>query len=206
MMSSMWATGEWGIGRRPRDPEWGVSPAAEEKLKRIRLLNADLEVLRSAAVERTRQAETKASFIVVAAGVLASATGVGLITIDTWLIGVVPFGLTVATVALATVALWPRKLDVASARNLVDNWVESEKSAADLEDYLLEVKAVEIARRDAQNEQRVKWSKRAFAYLLASLVAALLVAGTNALAPIWSENAEQQRVEAPTSPEATVAP
>lgn len=179
--------------------------AAAERAARIRLLNKDLEVLRASAVERTRQAETKASFIVVAAGVLASAAGIDLIKAETWFIGLVPFGLTVVTVTVATVALWPRQLGVSSARSIVDRWVDSDKSEADLDDYLLEVKATEISLRDDQNELRAKWTKRGFSYLLLSLAAALIVATVNSISPVWSDH-DQKRIEAPATPSAISAP
>jgi len=178
---------------------------AADRAARIRLLNKDLEVLRASAVERTRQTETKASFIVVAAGVLASAAGIDLIKPETWFIGLVPFGLTVATVVVATVALWPRELEVPSARSIVTRWVDEDKPEAELDDYLLEVKATEISLRDDQNELRSKWTKRGFSYLVLSLVAALIVATVNSVSPVWS-NHDQERVEAPATPSATGAP
>lgn len=189
--------------------ECGARRRAFERAARIRLLNADLEVLRATAVERTRQAEMKASFIVVAAGVLASAAGIELISADTWLLGLVPFGLTIATVVVSTVALWPRKLDVPSARSIVNRWVDSNKSVEELEDYLLEVKAHEIELRDAQNELRMKWTKRGFKLLLLSLLTALLVAAANAVIPVWSDQYDQGRSETPVqseTPEAVDAP
>lgn len=190
----------WSRSRRG-----GIERAAVERAARIRLLNTDLEVLRATAVERTRQTETKASFIVVAAGVLASAAGIELIKIETWLAGLLPFGLTIATVVFATVALWPRPLQVSSARNIVNLWVDSSESLDDLDDYLLETKAHEIELRDKQNELRAKWTKRGFVFLLASLATAVPVATANALSPIWSGHV-QERIETPATPEATDAP
>lgn len=183
----------------------GSRREAIERAARIRLLNADLEVLRATAIERTRQTETKASFIVVAAGVLASAAGIELITTDTWLVGLLPFGLTIATVVVSTVALWPRKLDVPSARSIVNRWVDSSKSVAELDDYLLEVKAHEVELRDDQNELRMKWTKRGFKLLLLSLVTALLVAAANAVSPLWSDQHDQERIETPVQSEAVVS-
>jgi len=179
---------------------------AADRAARIRLLNGELEQLRATALERTRQTETKASFIVVAAGVLASATGIELITTDTWLIGLAPFGLTIATVLVSTAALWPRTLQVPSARSIVDRWVDADTTPTDLDDYLLEVKAVEVELRDQQNEIRMKWAKRGFGLLLASLLATMVVATTNAVAPVWSDHVQGQ-TESPTPapPESTSA-
>ncbi|MCM3614598.1 hypothetical protein M3672_09130 [Microbacterium enclense] len=178
--------------------------AAVERAARIRLLNTDLEVLRSTAIERTRQTETKASFIVVAAGVLASAAGIELIKTETWLAGLVPFTLTIATVVVAAVALWPRLLNVPSARKITNRWVDSDKSLDDLDDYLLETKVVEIELRDKQNETRATWTKGGFVLLLISLFTALLVATANALSPLWSDDV-QERIQAPATSEAPSA-
>lgn len=178
---------------------------AADRAARIRLLNAELEVHRTTAQERTRQTETKASFIVVAAGVLASAAGIELITTDTWLVGLVPFGLTIATVAVSTAALWPRPLRVPSARSIVNRWVDVDRSPDDLDDYLLEVKTAEVELRDEQNELRMKWTKRGFRLLLLSLVTVLVVATLNAVAPVWSENAKE-RIQAPETPTVSATP
>ena len=51
--------------------------ASRERLQRIRLLSSELDTLRNAAIERTRSIDTKSSFVVVAAGVLAGATFTG---------------------------------------------------------------------------------------------------------------------------------
>lgn len=179
---------------------------AAERAGRIRLLNAELDSLRATALERTRQTETKASFIVVAAGVLASAAGIELITIDTWLIGLVPFSLFIVTVLVSTVALWPRVLNVPSARSIVNRWVNRDEAPVELDDYLLEVKAQEIELRDLQNELRMKWTKRGFRLLLLSLLTALIVATINAVTPVWSDHVEKERIQAPSvraTPEAT---
>lgn len=184
---------------------WGSRKLAKERVARIRLLNAELDAHRGIALERTRQIETKASFIVVAAGVLASATGATLVSTDTWLLGLVPFALTVATVVVATAALWPRPLKVPSARSIVNRWVNETAPTDDLDDYLLEVKVVEVELRDDQNELRMKWTKRAFRLLALSLVTAFLVAAANATIPLWRDGG-QQTVETPAHTESTGAP
>jgi hypothetical protein len=160
--------------------------SAEERAKRIRILNAELDVIRSASYERSRTIDTKASFIVVAAGVLASVTGLSLVVAETWFVGLLPFGLTIAAVAVATVALWPRKLGLPSARQVVDAWVDADIPADELEDNVLEVKALEITNRDELNKKRAALTNWGFSLLLAGLASTLIVVVLNALVPTWS--------------------
>ena len=180
--------------------------SAQERAKRIRILNAELDVLRAASSERSRTIDTKASFIVVVAGVLASVTGLSLVSTDTWLVGLLPFGLTVAAVAVATAALWPRKIDLPSAREVVDAWVDADMPADELEDNVLEVKAQEVTNRDAQNEKRAKLTNWGFSLVLAGLVATLVVVTLNALSPTWSNHDEADPTQTPISTQAPATP
>ena len=177
-----------------------------ERAKRIRVLNAELDVLRIAALERSRTIDTKASFIVVVAGVLASATGLSLVSTDTWLVGLLPFGLTVAAVAVAIAALWPRKIDLPSAREVVDAWVDADMPADELEDNVLEVKAQEVTNRDAQNEKRAKLTNWGFSLVLAGLVATFAVVTLNALSPTWSDHDEANPTQTRISTQAPATP
>jgi hypothetical protein len=95
---------------------------------------------------------------------------------------------------------------VPSARSIVNRWVDSSRSVAELDDCLLEVKAHEVELRDDQNELRMKWTKRGFKLLLLSLVTALLVAAANAVSPLWSDQHDQERIETPAQSEAVVSP
>ena len=70
----------------------------KQRLARLRLLSAELESLRVAALERTKTNDTKASFLVVAAGFLAAVTGAELLSAETHFLGFVPLSLTLATV------------------------------------------------------------------------------------------------------------
>lgn len=180
--------------------------SAEERTKRIRILNAELDVIRNASYERSRTIDTKASFIVVAAGVLASVTGLSLVARETWFIGLVPFALTVAAVAVATVALWPRKIGLPSARQVVDAWVDAEMPADELEDNVLEVKAQEVTNRDAQNEKRAKLTNWGFSLLLAGLASTLVVVTLNAISPTWSQNDQAEPAQTPVSTHAPATP
>lgn len=154
--------------------------ASEQRLSRIRLLSDELDRLRLSALERTRSIDTKASFVVVAAGVIAAAAFDGLANSQMWLIALIPVVLTVATVVVAAVALWPVKLESASGRDVVNEWVDADMTPSELEDSLLEVKAVEIEYRDAKNESKARATKWAFGLLVSSLVSALAVAAIGA--------------------------
>jgi hypothetical protein len=180
--------------------------SSKERAKRIRVLNAELDVLRAAAWDRSRMIDTKASFIVVAAGVLASVTGLSLVSPATWLLGLMPFGLTVAAVAVAIVALWPRKIDLPSAREVVDAWVDADMPADELEDNVLEVKAQEITNRNVQNEKRADLTNWGFSLLLAGLVTSFVVVALNALSPLWSNHDESEPTETGVSVQTPAAP
>jgi hypothetical protein len=179
---------------------------SQERSKRIRILNAELDVIRNASYERSRTIDTKASFIVVAAGVLASVAGLSLVARETWFIGLVPLALTVAAVAVATIALWPRKIGLPSARQVVDAWVDADMPADELEDNVLEVKAQEVTNRDAQNEKRAHLTNWGFSLLLAGLASTLVVVTLNAVSPTWSQNDEAESTATPISTQAPAAP
>jgi len=154
--------------------------AREQRLARIRLLSSELDNIRLSSLERTRSIDTKASFVVVAAGVIAAAAFDSLNNSDIGLFAIFPVALTVATVVVAAVALWPAKLESASGRDVVNEWVDAAMTPDDLEDSLLEVKVVEIEFRDARNESKGLATKWAFGLLVSSLVTALITAGIGA--------------------------
>lgn len=156
------------------------TPPKSTRIRRVQLLSSELDSLRNSAVERTRSLDAKASFVVVAAGVLASAVGLGLVRSETYYVGLIPFGLTVWTVVQSAAALWPRSIDLPGARKLVAKHVDSEDPPEKLEDFLLEVKTTEVENRNAQNEKKAGYTKRAFQLLVASLVAVFIVVGLNA--------------------------
>jgi len=196
----MSASPSW-ISRR-----WKSRRSAEERAERIRILNAELDVRRVASSDRTKTIETKATFVVAVAALLASVTGLSLVTLDTYLVGLIPLGLMIAAVASAMMALWPRKLDVPSARSLVDTQVESPKTADELDDFILEVKAKEITKRDDQTEERAKHTTRGFKFVFAGLVCTLFVVALNTLSPTWSPDDKPQPSQAPVSPQAPATP
>lgn len=151
------------------------TPTPSAKLGRIRLLSAELDESRRAAVERTRTTDTKASFLVVAAGFLAGVTGSELVRAETWFVGVVPLALTIATVVVAAVVLWPRRLRVPSGPDMVKMWVDADMTPDDLEDHILEVKSKEVSNRNDQNERKAKMTSWGFVLLIAAMLSALVV-------------------------------
>jgi hypothetical protein len=157
--------------------------AAADKLARIRLLSEELDNTRQASVERTRSIDSKSSFAIVVAGVVAGAAFTGLVDPRTCYIGLVPFALTIGSVIAAVVALWPTRIWVTSARDFVNTYVNDPMSGDVLEDHILEVKAKEITHRDEYNEKRSTATKVSLVLLIVSLIAALIVVGINAALP-----------------------
>lgn len=141
----------------------------------MRLLSAELDESRNAAVERTRTTDTKASFLVVAAGFLAGVTGSELVSDETWFVGVVPLVLTLATVVVAAVVLWPRRLRVPSGPDMVKMWVDADMTPEVLEDHILEVKSKEVENRNKQNERKAGLTSWGFLLLIAAMASALTV-------------------------------
>lgn len=151
------------------------SARVDDRAQRVRLLSAELDESRNAAVERSRTTDTKASFLVVAAGFLAGVTGSELVSGETWFIGVVPLGLTLATVVVAAVVLWPRRLRVPSGPDMVKMWVDADMTPEVLEDHILEVKSKEVENRNKQNERKAGLTSWGFLLLIAAMASALAV-------------------------------
>lgn len=141
----------------------------EERLARVRLLSAELSELRVASVERTRSLDAKASFLVIAAGVLGTSIGLGVLSPEIIALSLTPLSLVAGTLLCATVALWPRATKLPSGREVVNRWVEAKMTAAELEDHLLEVKAEEVANRDKGNQLKARYVKFGFVLLVISI-------------------------------------
>lgn len=136
--------------------------------------------MRGSAWERSRSIDTKASFVVVSAGVVAAATSSGLIRAETWFLGTIPLGLTLATIIVAASALWPVAIKQPTGQALVDRWLDTCESPEALETYLLRMKASEIRLRNEANQRRGKYTKWAFRLLIAAVATTLVVAILNA--------------------------
>lgn len=153
---------------------------AVNRVARIRVLSVELDAIRQAAVERTRSIDSKSSFAVVAAGVLAGATFTGLVDARSWFLGLIPFALTVASVIAAVRALWPTSVWSPVGREVVKRWVDDPISGETLEDSILEVKTREVEAKDAYNQRRARATRVSFVLLIISLITALIVVGMNA--------------------------
>lgn len=110
-----------------------------------------------------------------AAGFLAGITGSELVNSETWFIGILPLLLTLATVVVAAVVLWPRRLSVPSGPEMVAAWVDADMTGEDLEDHILEVKSREVKNRDKQNERKAALTSWGFSLLIAAMASALVV-------------------------------
>lgn len=179
-------------------------PSDRERIKRIRLLNAELDTLRVASSLRTRAIETKASFIVLTSGAISSITGPSLVTSKTCFVGLLPLALIIVAVALAAAVLFPRGLSVPSARKMVDQWVNAPMSAEELEDSLLEVKAKEIEGRDGQNERRANLTYWSFILLLCGLFLTVFIIVLNAFSTTMSNHEEAEPTQTSTCTQAPI--
>jgi hypothetical protein len=162
--------------------------AASRRAERVRLLSAEMDNVRQASVDRTRSIDSKSSFAIVVAGVVAGAAFGGLVDPRSCYIGLLPLALTIGSVVAAVVALWPKRLWVTSARDFVNTYVENGMGGDELEDHILEVKTKEVTVRDKYNERRSTATKVSLVLLIASLVAALIVVGINAALPEGESN------------------
>jgi hypothetical protein len=103
-------------------------------------------------------------------------------------------------VVVATVALWPRKIRLPSAREVVNRWVDDDGVTAEqLEDNVLEVKTKEVTFRNELNEKRSVLTNWGFSLLIAGLATTMLVVVLNTLSPYWSTHDEAEPKPAPSS-------
>jgi p-aminobenzoyl-glutamate transporter AbgT len=141
---------------------------------RVDLLSTEADVQRQAATDRANSVQNKASFVVVAAGLLTTSSVItpdkvgGLVAI--------PLVLTLATVILSAVALWPAHLKVVEPRLLTDKWLDTKKSDDDLAAYLLEAKVEAFEQQQARTDTRVKALKASFVLFSVSVAATVVVA------------------------------
>jgi hypothetical protein len=152
-------------------------------LARIRLLSTELDAQRQFAVEREKTQGEKASFILVAATLVAGLTFAKVASSGLWALGLLPVGAALGGAICATVMLLPRPLKVTSAGALVDKWVDAKESPADLEDYLLESKRAEITQRDERQRRGAGLLRTAFILLLTSIALVIVIAVVNGFLP-----------------------
>jgi hypothetical protein len=185
-------------------PLFKTRRAARVREARVSLLARELDVQGARSVERTRAIETKAAYlltattVVVAASISLLGSGLGAY------FALCALAVSAGAIIFATRAIRLLVLDVPSAGQLVDAYVNSGLSAADLEDTLLEVRRREIENRDELNQSRTHSLKVAFKWLSASVVVVLLAAIISAI-PINEGATDGEKGRSETS-EATPAP
>ncbi len=162
------------------------SSLPSERLLRIRALSNELDAQRQFAIDRGKTQETKASFVLVVVGLVASISSAQLTDTPFWPVGLLPIAVALLSAVMAVLVLWPRQINVVDAESLVLRWVDSCESQESLEDYLLESKKDEIKARDAKYENATPHLKWAFRLLLTSVAVLFIVAIVNGLIPVTS--------------------
>lgn len=173
-----------------------------KRVGRVRQLRAELDVQGSRSIERTKTVETKASFTLTAAALVA---GGSISLLETSPLSLLPLLLAALTVYHAAQAAKPLSLNVPSARQLVDEYLEADMTEEELEDTLLEVRTVEIEQRDAVNTGRSRSMTIGFRFLTASVAALVLSATLAGLSPGGTRSHEQEQ-QPPTPTETSEAP
>lgn len=145
------------------------------RLQRIRTLSAELDVQRQTAVDRGKTQDSKASFVLVVVGLVASVASARLGHSPLWVLGSLPIVAALAAAAEAVVVLWPRSIKVVDASALTLAWVDSNQTQEQLEDYLLESKREEILARDDRHKRSTPHLRRAFRLLIVSVAILFIV-------------------------------
>jgi p-aminobenzoyl-glutamate transporter AbgT len=142
--------------------------------RRVALLNTETDVQREAAATRASSVQSKASFLVLAAGVVATSalfqpTKLGLLAFS-------PLVFTLASVILAAIALWPANLRVIDPRLLKNKWIDARASDYELEVFLLEAKVRAYEEQQARTNTRVRALKAGFVLFVIAIASLLAVA------------------------------
>lgn len=147
---------------------------ARARFARVRLVNEELDRLAIDAAERTASVSSKASFLAVSSGVLVAAATAQLWTV--WaILGVIALALSCLALFCAAVALRPGKRQALQAQRLVDRYVDSTLSAAQIESTIVHDKATVLVARETDLRSRSGWVWVGFGILVASAVALTLV-------------------------------
>lgn len=152
-----------------------------ERIARIRLLSSELDIETSKAEERTRSVGTKAAFLVLTAGVLASKTYPNLDATHHWVAALLPVGLSLVAALCSIVALFPWQSKEVKPAAIVSKWVDTAGSTASMEDYLLEVKTQWIIFQNSRNNRRSRWLQIGFAILVVSIFATVQASVMNGI-------------------------
>ncbi len=165
-----------------------MSPTASAKsegarLLRIQALSTELDAQRQFVVDRGRTQETKASFVLVAVGLVAGISSPRLADSPFWAMGLLPIAIALVSATMAVLVLWPRSVKVVHAESLILKWVDSTEAQEALEDYLLESKKDEIKSRDEKYEKGTPHLRWAFWLLLVSVGVLFIVEIVNGFFP-----------------------
>lgn len=126
----------------------------ETRSRRIHVLQREMRLERDAYYDRARNTEAKASYVMVAVGVLLSISVIWTIESDPpWLLAVSLLASIGSLICMAWV-LWPRSYKVPAGRDLVNAWVDDDSvSLAEMEDSLLEIRVREVEGLHERNQK-----------------------------------------------------
>jgi hypothetical protein len=152
-----------------------------ERRARIALLSDEADKQREIAAARLNSTMTKASLLLVGAGLIAGSWAVDLIERPFGLLPATTLVLALLAVAAAVVSLFPRSTLKLKVRELVERSLDPASPAQtlpELEDLLLETKAAVTEHIDDENASRDVWVRIGYGLLLAALAggAASLIA------------------------------
>ena len=167
---------------------WDRRRRERDRRVRIALLSDEADKQREIAAGRLNSTMTKASLLLVGAGLIASSWAVDLIGRPFGLLPAATLVLALGAVAAAAVSLFPRSSLKLKVRALVERSLDTTipvQTVPELEDLLLETKAAVTESIDRENTSRDVWVRVGYGLLLAAiaggaagLVAALLVPAT----------------------------
>lgn len=167
---------------------WDRRRGERDRRARIALLSDEADKQREIAAGRLNSTMTKASLLLVGAGLIAGSWAVDLIARPFGVLPAVTLVLALGAVAAAAISLFPRSSLKLKVRDLVERSLDTPDPAQtvpELEDLLLETKAAVTESIDRENTSRDAWVRIGYGLLLAAiaggaatLVAALLVPST----------------------------
>ncbi|NQX22828.1 hypothetical protein [Curtobacterium sp. VKM Ac-2852] len=151
-----------------------------QRSARVRLLAAEVDRHLEAAIRRGARFDAKAVFIVTASGLVAgsSVLRAAASPLAPW--AGIPIGFALLGVASAVWAFWARTIDVPDTRKIVNDFVEKPITPDELEDILLEIRTVQVLRREGDSDRQARIVTVGFVMLLlavTSLLVFVLVAG-----------------------------
>jgi hypothetical protein len=153
----------------------GRPPERSERRKRVALLNDELDIQREVAAERARSVQTKASFLVVIAGLLAGAAFDTPWGTASWALSAVPLVMALGAVVAAVVALWPAPAGAIDPVAVRAKWIDNTQGSYELEIYLLKLKTTAYSDMQDRTNKRVIALKVGFILLSVAIAAALVV-------------------------------